>query len=484
MVSNKLKNVKIFFFGAGKIGRYWIKQSKTFGMVPKGILDNNKDLWGTVCDDIVIYDPDIIKTLYFDYIFVTCSREKEIIQQLLNMGAAEKKIITSYHDILNHLLFCAAGKMKFSENTVDIHDKYQERKILFDLYNGMVLGGVESWSYATARRLYKKNYCGMYLTTDAAGPAVTDETYPAYMLKYYGVEKEKEKIEMCVEKIKENLPCTIICNFPQHIFWSACIAKQRFPEQIRLIAVQHSDDFPYYSAYSLWQQYIDRCMVISSRIKQKLLSHGMEQIKMDYLEWDISCKEKVERIMNEKKECLQIGYAGRVTVTQKRADLLIELSKKLRKKNIDFQMNIAGTGDYSEILDRRIREENLQESVILTGYLDRKNIPDFWSRQDIMVSCSECEGHSISQSEAMAEGAVPVITDVSGARDDVTNGYNGYVVDVGDIDALADRIQELYLDRDKRNEMSMRAHDTICKRQKNMDQTVFWDNLIEKVWQE
>ena len=100
-----------------------------------------------------------------------------------------------------------------------------------------------------------------------------------------------------------------------------------------------------------------------------------------------------------------------------------------------------------------------------------------------MVSCSEWEGHSISQSEAMAEGAVPVITDVSGARDDVTDGYNGYVVDVGDIDALADRIQKLYLDRTKLKQMSIRAHDTICKRQKDMDQTVFWDDLIGKVWQ-
>ena len=83
----------------------------------------------------------------------------------------------------------------------------------------------------------------------------------------------------------------------------------------------------------------------------------------------------------------------------------------------------------------------------------------------------------------MAEGAVPVITDVSGARDDVTDGYNGYVVDVGDIDALADRIQELYLDRDKLKQMSIRAHDTIRKRQKDMDQAVFWNDLIGKVWQ-
>ena len=115
--------------------------------------------------------------------------------------------------------------------------------------------------------------------------------------------------------------------------------------------------------------------------------------------------------------------------------------------------------------------------------MERKNIRDFWSRQDIMVSCSEWEGHSISQSEAMAEGAVPVITDVSGARDDVADGGNGYVVEVGNIEAIACRIQELYYDRNKLKEMGTCAHNTIYERQKDNDQAEFWDQLIKKVWQ-
>ena len=92
-------------------------------------------------------------------------------------------------------------------------------------------------------------------------------------------------------------------------------------------------------------------------------------------------------------------------------------------------------------------------------------------------------GHSISQSEAMAEGAVPVITDVSGARDDVADGGNGYVVEVGNIEAIACRIQELYYDRNKLEEMGTCAHNTIYERQKDNDQAEFWDQLIKKVWQ-
>ena len=100
-----------------------------------------------------------------------------------------------------------------------------------------------------------------------------------------------------------------------------------------------------------------------------------------------------------------------------------------------------------------------------------------------MISCSEREGHSISQSEAMAAGAVPVITDVSGARDDVTDGYNGFVVPVGDVDALADRICYLYYNRDELVRMGKCAHDTIYERQKNLNQTEFWNKLLKEVWE-
>lgn len=484
MDSIEKKGVKIVFFGAGRIGRYWLEQSRCLGVAPEGIFDNNEALWETMCDDIMIHNPEIIKNVCCDYIFITCNRGNEILQQLLNLGIAENKIVAGHHNILNHLLFCAVRKMSFFDNITCSQNTFLERKIIFDLYNGMVLGGVESWSYALARRLHEIGYCGLYLTTDAAGPAVADGTYPVYMLKYHEAGKEKDKVKMCVEKISEHLPCTIVCNFPQHIFWAACIAKNRYPEQIKIVAVQHSDDQPYYNVYSLWQKYVNQYMVISSRIEQKLLACGVEQDKIGRLEWSIPCKGEIERTWGKGNTCLRIGYAGRVTVVPKRIDLFLSLAENLKRKGLKFQINIAGTGDYSEKLQDKIRKEGFQDCMFCVGYIDRKDIPKFWSRQDIMISCSEYEGHSISQSEAMAEGAVPVITDVSGARDDVTDGYNGYVVAVGDIDALADRIQELYLDRDKLEQMGKCAHNTIYERQKRMDQGAFWDDLIKKVWEQ
>ena len=474
---------KILFFGAGKIGRYWLECFNDFGIIPSGVIDNNKSLWGDTWENIRIYSPESLRIACFKKIFITCRDEQNIARQLLDLGVAKNKIIVGSHNIWNHLLFFKAKAMSLRSDMEKIIDQFPEGKVLFDLQNGMVLGGVEAWSYELAGKLKKKGWHGIYLATDAANPDIKDETYPVYTLAYRGLEQERDKINLCVQEIINHLPCTIICNFPQHIFWSACIVKSLYPQQIRIIAVQHNDDPMYYEAYSLWQDFIDRCMTISTCMKRKMLLSGMDPVKIGYLEWQIPCKKSLKRKWSIKGEQLQIGYAGRVTIMQKRVDLFLELAKKLKERAIDVRINIVGTGDYSKTLNRKIQEEKLCKLVVLLGYMERKNIRDFWSRQDIMVSCSEWEGHSISQSEAMAEGAVPVITDVSGARDDVADGGNGYVVEVGNIEAIACRIQELYYDRNKLKEMGTCAHNTIYERQKDNDQAEFWDQLIKKVWQ-
>ncbi len=474
--------MKILFFGAGKQGQKCLKIFKEYGIVPDGILDNNKDLNGKMCSDIKIYSPKILLYVNVQSIFITCNNASEIYSQLLNLGVEKKKIVTGYHDILNHLIYYAMQNADTGYVKEELLDRLTQRKIIFDLQNGMVLGGVESWSYELAKDFRKSGYKGMYLTTDDMLSNIMDYTYPVCTLMNHDCGNEKERITVCVQKIIENLPCTIICNFARQIFWAACIVRRLYPDRVRIIAVQHSDEELFYQSYSLWQEYIDKCMVISSRIEDKLLSLGMEKQKICYLKWKVSYEETLIRTWSKETMGLQIGYAGRVTTIAKRIDLLLILAMKLKTKNIPFQINIAGTGDYSETLQKKIYDENIQNQMMLLGYINRKEIPDFWKKQDIMISCSEWEGHSISQSEAMAAGAVPVITDVSGARDDVTDGYNGFVVPVGDVDALADRICYLYHNRDELVRMGKCAHNTIYERQRNLDQTEFWNKLLKEVW--
>lgn len=473
---------KIYFFGAGKKGKYWLRCLKEFGVAPVGFIDNNQLLWGSNYEQVPVYAPDRLKIQLFDYVAITCNDGENIYRQLLEMGIEDVKILFGYHRLRNYLFYFATKNFITKEAIMPRGKKCSNQKILFDLQNGMVLGGVEAWSYELAVQLKRQGFEGVYFTTDSTQAVIENRTYPAHIFRYQKCKGERDIIELGVQAIAENLPCTVICNFPQYIFWSTCIAKAMYPEQVRIIAVQHNDDQMYYEAYGLWQEYIDKCLVISSHIESKQTFRGMNRDKMIRIGWQVPCSRVLERTWSKDKFPLQIGYAGRVTVTQKRADLLLEIAIKLRKSNIQFCLNVAGMGNYSETLHHNIKKEGLCDCIKIAGYIERKEISDFWKNQDIMISCSEWEGHSISQVEAMASGAVPVITDVSGARDDVIDGYNGFVVSVGDTDSLVEKICFLYQNRDELEHMGKLAHDTICKRQENNNQAVFWDGLLREVW--
>jgi glycosyltransferase involved in cell wall biosynthesis len=72
---------------------------------------------------------------------------------------------------------------------------------------------------------------------------------------------------------------------------------------------------------------------------------------------------------------------------------------------------------------------------------------------DIVILCSEKEGIPRVLMEAMALGKPVVATDVIGTRELVVDGETGFLVPVGKIDMMAEKIQLLAYDVDMRVKM-------------------------------
>jgi len=72
---------------------------------------------------------------------------------------------------------------------------------------------------------------------------------------------------------------------------------------------------------------------------------------------------------------------------------------------------------------------------------------DLWASSDISILFSEFEGMSISMLESMGQGCVPIVTDVSGAKEKITHGQSGFIVTVGDVAAMAQIIADLDANR-------------------------------------
>lgn len=175
---------------------------------------------------------------------------------------------------------------------------------------------------------------------------------------------------------------------------------------------------------------------------------------------------------------IKIGYAGRVVILQKRMDLLLKMIEILEDRDVNFCMEIAGDGPYREEMQRIVTEEGWDRHVHFLGALNREDIPAFWKRQDICVNIADAEGRCISKLEAMASGAVPVMTRTAGNPEDIMEGVNGYMVEIGDYDGMAEKIIFLAGHREMLPDLGMKAHDAIYPKCRRETHTEFWVNLL------
>jgi glycosyltransferase involved in cell wall biosynthesis len=123
----------------------------------------------------------------------------------------------------------------------------------------------------------------------------------------------------------------------------------------------------------------------------------------------------------------------------------------------DTSVCIVGEGPLAGELASEVEKRGLTDSVFLTGYRD--DIPNVLAASDILTLPSFREGTPRVITEAMASGLPVVATDIAGIPEQVEDGESGYLVPVGDPNALADRLSRLLSERDRRERMGARGQE-------------------------
>lgn len=154
---------------------------------------------------------------------------------------------------------------------------------------------------------------------------------------------------------------------------------------------------------------------------------------------------------------LLLGTASVIRRMKLLEDFIL-LIKKLRDSGYPVKGIIAGGGRfaeqrYVEELRQQITDNNLERYVTMTGNLE--DIRPFYQAVDIYVSTSNIETFGMSVCEAMAFSK-PVIAYSGGAVPEVL-GDPDWIVDVGDLEALADKAKTLIIDERLRQDLGRKA---------------------------
>lgn len=157
----------------------------------------------------------------------------------------------------------------------------------------------------------------------------------------------------------------------------------------------------------------------------------------------------------------RVVTVGRLSLIQKRQDVLIDAFELVHKKHPELELVIYGDGpDKSKIQDI-IDNKGLSHCITLAGKISDVEKTIYNAR--VFVLSSDLEGIPNALIEAMSVGVPCVSTDCSpgGARLLVNDGENGYIVPRGDFAALASRICELAENKDDSERLSQKALDII-----------------------
>lgn len=158
--------------------------------------------------------------------------------------------------------------------------------------------------------------------------------------------------------------------------------------------------------------------------------------------------------------CLLVGTVGRL-VGVKNHRMFLDAAARISKRNPGCKVKylIVGDGELKDELMSYSRAIGLENDVIFTGW--RKDLVALYADLDIIALTSTNEGTPVCLIEAMAAGKPVIGTCVGGVRDLIKDGYNGLVVENGEVGELANRILELVNDEDRRRTLGVRGQEFV-----------------------
>lgn len=145
-------------------------------------------------------------------------------------------------------------------------------------------------------------------------------------------------------------------------------------------------------------------------------------------------------------------YVGRIEDYKGVYDLL-DVAERLR----DIPFTVIGHGNGFDKLNERIARQGASNVTVL-GKLPREDILAHLRRHRVMLVPSRWnETFGLTAVEAMAAGLPVVVTRMGGLPEVVEDGVSGFVVEMGDVDAMVEHVRQLHADNEMFERVSLEA---------------------------
>jgi len=255
---------------------------------------------------------------------------------------------------------------------------------------------------------------------------------------------------------------TVPCGF------TAMLLAKKF--SVPFIVSLRGSDVPGYSKRFTWMYKVlkplivhiwkraDRVVANSAGLRDLALTSSPQQ-PIDVIFNGVNTEKFTPREKKEDSGRVFLLFASRL-MQRKGVKYIIRALHLLHEKYPQLRLIIAGgDGDASDDLRRQVKELHLEEKVEFTGHYYNDDLPGIQHRGDIFVYPSFNEGMSNNVLEAMAGGLPIIMTPTGGAKELISEGENGYIVDFGNGKAIAEKIEILINDEALRETMGQKSRE-------------------------
>lgn len=154
---------------------------------------------------------------------------------------------------------------------------------------------------------------------------------------------------------------------------------------------------------------------------------------------------KLPEIVDYSSRPKEIVYVGRMSIHQKRQDILLKVMEHIHNQLPDYRLRMYGDGKDMEKLKVMTKEKGLEDVVIFEGAVN--NVVDRIKNARLMLLTSDYEGIPNVILEAFQAGVPVVSTDCSpgGCRVLIDDGINGYITPFRNDEITAQKAMDLLL---------------------------------------
>lgn len=241
-------------------------------------------------------------------------------------------------------------------------------------------------------------------------------------------------------------------------FEGALAARLTGIPHLYLAHIQYEPDMPLYQRLHLSQasfsqlmsELSDQVVAVSNSVsatlatqvtgnKLQVIHNGLELSFFNAALANRSNRLKEE--LNIPLDCIMVTGVGRI-VFDKGFDYFIETARLVLQKHQHKTHFVLVGGeeniDFTNLLKQKISEYAISDNFHFMGF--REDVADILAISDIFVLSSRKEGHPYVMLEAMASECAVVAFDCAGVEETIEEGISGFIVPIGDINAMAEHL--------------------------------------------